>query len=85
MTSALLFVQCWCSFRFGLSNDLFQQVDVVAESFFAGFGQGASGERTPVLKSFGDGNVTGLLEGANVGGQVSIGHTERLAKLGEGQ
>ena len=69
--------------NFILPDDLLQQVDIGGEGGTAGRGEFAGGERAAVLVGLGHGHVTGLLEGADVGGEVAIGHGEGVAELGE--
>ena len=71
------------SFRPGLLDDLLQQIDVAGEGFLAGRRQGAGRERAIVGKRFRYGHITRFLERAHVGGQVAIGHPERISHLGE--
>ena len=72
-------------FGFVLPDDLFQQVNVTAEGFFAARRQGAGGEGAVVRVGFADGHKPLLLQGADVGGEVAIGHAQGVAQFGEGQ
>lgn len=67
----------------GLLEDLFQQIDVAGKGFLAGGGQRASGERTIVCVRLADRNVAGLLQGADVRGEIAVRHIQRVAQLGE--
>ena len=66
-------------------DDRFQQVDVVGEGFFSGGGQRAGRVRTIVLKGFGDGNISRLLQSTDVRRKVSVRHRKRIAQFGERQ
>src|SRR6266850_851990 len=71
--------------RLVLLDDLLQQVDVIGERLFARGGQGTGSERAVVLKRFGYGDISRLLERADVRGQVAIGHVQGVAHFGEGK
>jgi hypothetical protein len=73
------------SLRLVLLDDFFQQVDVIGEGFVAGRSQRTGRVRPIVLKRFCYRNVTRLLESADVGRQVPVGHTQRIAHLRERQ
>ncbi len=71
--------------RARLPDDLFEQGDVVGERLAAGGGEGAGGERAAFAERFGDGDVACLLQGADMGGDVAVGHLERVPEFGEGE
>ena len=79
----MLSVQTQCSLRFGLPDNLLQQVDVIGEGLPAGGSQGAGGEGSIVLEGFGHRQVAGLLKGADMGCEIAVGHTQPIAQLGE--
>ena len=68
-----------------LPDDLFQQIDVISEGFAAGRRERAGGERAVVLIRLGHRHVAFLLQGADVRGEVAVGHAERVAQFGERQ
>jgi len=68
-----------------LPDDLFQEVDVISEGFAARRRERAGGERAVVLIRLGHGDITLLLQGADVGGEIAVSHGQRVAQLGERQ
>ena len=68
-----------------LPDDLFQQIDVISEGFAARSRERTGRERAVVLIRFGHRHVAFLLQGADVRGEVAVGHAERVAQLGERQ
>ncbi len=68
-----------------LGDDLLEEPDVIAEGPSAGLGQGVTGGGAAALEGFGDGDVAGLEECAEVGGGVAIGHAQGVSDLGEEQ
>jgi len=72
-------------FRFVGSDDLLQESDVFGEGFPAGGRERTGGERAAVLEGFGDGNHAFLLQGADVSGEIAVGHIQGGAEFGERQ
>ena len=68
-----------------MPDDLLQQIDVFGEGLAAGGRQRAGRERTVVLIGLGHGNVAFLLQGADVRGEIAVGHAQRVAQFGERQ
>ena len=71
--------------RFALPDDLVQQVNVLSEGFASHRCESAGGQRTVVLVRFGYGHKTFLLQGADVGGEIAVGHVQQAAQLREGE
>ncbi len=68
-----------------LPDDLLQQIDVFSERLAARRRQRARRERTVVLIRLGHGHIAFLLQRANVRGEISVGHAQRVTQLGERQ
>ena len=68
-----------------LPDDLFQQVDVAGEGLAARGGERAGGQRAAVLIRLGHGEVALLLQGADMGGEVAVGHGQCVTQFGERQ
>jgi len=73
------------SFTLGLLDQLLQQINVIGESLFPRRRQGAGRQWSIVLEGFRYRNISGLLQCANVSGQISIRHAEGLPHFGERQ
>ena len=71
------------SFRFILTDDLLQQVDVFGESFAASGRERTSRERTIFFVGFRDGNESFLLKCANMRREIAIRHVQRVAQFCE--
>lgn len=67
----------------GLLDDLLEQIDVMGEGRSASGGEGAGRQRAAFLEALGDGDVPGLLEGAEMKSEVAVRHLQRVADLGE--
>ena len=68
-----------------MRNDVLQQVEVGAERFPAGGGQGISRDGAAGFHALGESDVAGLMQSAEMRGHVAVGHLERVADFGERQ
>ncbi len=66
-----------------LLDNLFKQTDVIFKGHASCLGQGVGRQGTAVGDTFGDGHVTCLLKGADMGREITVGHLHRRAYLGE--
>ena len=64
----------------GLLDDLFQQIDVVDKGFTPGGSERTGGEGTVILVGFTHRNIARLLQRADVRGDVSVCHIERVTE-----
>ena len=66
----------------GLGDDLLEEAHVLGEGPASGAREGVRGGGTSTFERFRDGDVTGLEEGAEVRGDVAVGHAEGVAEFG---
>ena len=68
-----------------LGDDLFQVPEVLGERAAPGVGQDTGGLWPGFAGGLGEGNQSGVLKDPKMGGQISVGHDQKVPKVGVGQ
>ena len=71
--------------QLALIHDLFEQINVAGEGFAAGFGERTGREGTVVLVGLGHGDEAFFLQDADVRGEITVSHAERVTEFSERQ